>query len=53
MSERERKVESESAFRDAVTTLVEKCVNLGMNRLYLLGMIESVLRDIYFLVDFK
>ena len=53
VSERERKAESESAFRDAVTTLVEKCVNPGTNRPYPPGMIESALRDIHFSVDPK
>ena len=53
VSEGERKAESESAFRDAVTTLVEKCVNPGTNRPYPPGMIESALRDIHFSVDPK
>ena len=53
VSEKERKAESENAFRDAVTTLVEKCVNPGTNRPYPPGMIESALRDVHFSIDPK
>ena len=53
VSEKERKVETESALRDAVTTLVEKCVNPATKRPYPPGMIESALKDIHFSIDTK
>jgi len=53
VSERERKVETESALRDAVTTLVEKCVNPATKRPYPPGMIESALKNIHFSIDTK
>ena len=53
VSELERKSETESAFRDCVTTLVEKCVNPATKMPYPPGMIESALRDIHFSIDPK
>jgi len=53
VSDKERKAENEHVFRDAVTTLVEKCVNPATNRPYPPGMIETALRDIHFSVDPK
>jgi len=53
VSDKERKAETEHVFRDAVMTLVEKCVNPATNRPYPPGMIETALRDIHFSVDPK
>lgn len=53
VSELERKAEAESAFRDCVTTLAEKCVNPSTKMPYPPGMIESALRDIHFSIDSK
>ena len=51
VSEKERKNVFDTIFRDAVTVLVEKCVNPSTNRPYPPGMIERALREIHFSVD--
>ena len=51
VSEKERKNVFDVIFRDAVTVLVEKCVNPSTNRPYPPGMIERALREIHFSVD--
>ncbi len=51
VSDKERKVTLENIFRDAVTVLVEKCVNPETNRPYPPGVIERALREIHFSVD--
>ena len=51
VSEKERKNVFDVIFRDAVTVLVEKCVNPNTNRPYPPGMIERALREIHFSVD--
>jgi ribosome maturation protein SDO1 len=51
VSEKERKNAFETLFKDAVTVLVEKCVNPQTNRPYPPGVIERALREIHFSVD--
>ena len=51
VSEKERKQNFENIFRDAVTILVDKCVNPETNRPYPPGMIERALKEIHFSVD--
>ena len=51
VSEKERKQNFENIFRDAVTVLVDKCVNPETNRPYPPGMIERALKEIHFSVD--
>ena len=51
VSEKERKHNFENIFRDAVTVLVDKCVNPETNRPYPPGMIERALKEIHFSVD--
>ena len=51
VSEKERKNVFDVIFRDAVTVLVEKCVNPSTNRPYPPGMIERALKEIHFSVD--
>jgi len=51
VSEKERKNVFDVIFRDAVTVLVEKCVNPNTNRPYPPGMIERALKEIHFSVD--
>ena len=51
VSDKERKSNFDAIFRDAVTVLVDKCVNPETNRPYPPGMIERALKDIHFSVD--
>ena len=53
MSEKERKVELSSLFKDVASVLVEKCVNPATSRPYTMGLIERALRDVHFAVDPK
>jgi len=51
VSDKERKHTFDNILRDAVTVLVDKCVNPETNRPYPPGMIERALKDIHFSVD--
>lgn len=37
-------------FRDIAIIVVDKCVNLEIKRFYFVGVIERVMKDIYYLV---
>ncbi len=51
VSDKERKLNFDTLFRDVVNVLVDKCVNPETNRPYPPGMIERALRDVHFSVD--
>lgn len=53
VSDKERKQEFESLFKDVAGVLVEKCVNPATSRPYTLSMLERALRDIHFNPDPK
>lgn len=53
VSDKERKVELETLFKDVATVLVEKCVNPQTRRPYTMGVIERALKDVHFAVDPK
>ena len=53
MSEKERKLQYDTLFKDIASVLVSKCVNSETNRPYTISMLERSLRDIHFAVDPK
>ncbi len=53
MSDKERKVELDTLFRDVASILSEKCINPETRRPYTITMIERALRDAHFNVDPK
>jgi ribosome maturation protein SDO1 len=53
VSDKERKVELDTLFRDVASILSEKCVNSETNRPYTISMLERALRDVHFSVDPK
>ena len=53
VSDKERKVELETLFRDVASVLSEKCINPESRRPYTITMIERALRDAHFNVDPK
>ncbi|KAG5187951.1 SBDS protein C-terminal domain-containing protein [Tribonema minus] len=50
VSDKERRAQYESAFRDVATIVSEKCVNPHSNRPYTVSMIENAMRDVHFAV---
>jgi ribosome maturation protein SDO1 len=50
VSDKERKAQYESLFRDVATIISEKCVNPTSNRPYTVSMIENAMRDVHFSV---
>jgi ribosome maturation protein Sdo1 len=48
VSDKERKGELDSLFKDICAVLVEKCVNPVTKRPYTMGVIERSLKDIHF-----
>ena len=53
VSDKERKVELDTLFRDVASILSEKCVNPDTNRPYTISMLERALRDVHYSVDPK
>ena len=53
VSEKERKLQYDTLFKDVVSILVDKCVNPETNRPYTNTMLERALRDAHFAVDPK
>ena len=53
MSDKERKVELDTLFRDVASVLSEKCINPDTRRPYTISMLERALRDVHFSVDPK
>lgn len=53
VSDKERKVELDTLFRDVASVLSEKCINPETKRPYTISMIERALRDVHFSVDPK
>ncbi|KAL4446200.1 hypothetical protein ABPG77_003007 [Micractinium sp. CCAP 211/92] len=53
VSDKERKVELDTLFRDVASVLSEKCINPESNRPYTISMLERALRDVHFSVDPK
>ncbi|EFN60113.1 hypothetical protein CHLNCDRAFT_11851, partial [Chlorella variabilis] len=53
VSDKERRVELDTLFRDVASVLSEKCINPESNRPYTLSMLERALRDVHFSVDPK
>lgn len=53
VSEKERKLQYDTLFKDIASVLVSKCVNSETNRPYTISMLERSLRDIHFAVDPK
>lgn len=53
VSDKERKVELDTLFRDVASVLGEKCINPETNRPYTVSMLERALRDVHFSVDPK
>ncbi|PSC73308.1 ribosome maturation SBDS [Micractinium conductrix] len=53
VSDKERKVELDTLFRDVASVLSEKCINPDTSRPYTLSMLERALRDVHFSVDPK
>lgn len=53
VSDKERKVELDTLFRDVASVLSEKCINPETNRPYTISMIERALKDVHFSVDPK
>jgi hypothetical protein len=51
VSDKERKVELDTRFRDVASVLSEKCVNPESNRPYTVSMVERALKDAHFSVD--
>jgi ribosome maturation protein SDO1 len=50
VSDKERKAQYESLFRDVATIISEKCVDPTSNRPYTVSMIENAMRDVHFSV---
>jgi hypothetical protein len=53
VSDKERKVELDTIFRDVASVLSEKCINPESRRPYTISMLERALRDAHFSVDPK
>lgn len=53
ISEKERKMEINTLFRDVAAVLSEKCINPKSRKPYTIGMLERALKDIHFSVDPK
>ena len=53
VSDRERKVELDSLFRDVASIISEKCINPSNNRPYPLTVIERALKEAHFSIDPK
>lgn len=53
VSDKERKVELDTLFRDVASILCEKCLNPENNRPYTISMLERALKDVHFSVDPK
>ncbi|KAI8114064.1 hypothetical protein M9434_002190 [Picochlorum sp. BPE23] len=53
VSDKERKVELDTLFRDVAAILSEKCVNPKSKKPYTIGVLERALKDIHFSVDPK
>lgn len=53
VSDKERKVELDTLFRDVAGILSEKCVNPKSKKPYTIGVLERALKDIHFSVDPK
>ncbi|GAB4814927.1 hypothetical protein N2152v2_001973 [Parachlorella kessleri] len=53
VSDKERKVELDTLFRDVASIVSEKCINPETRRPYTITMIERALRDAHFNVDPK
>lgn len=53
VSDKERKVELDTLFRDVASIISEKCINPETNRPYTISMIERALRDVHFSADAK
>ena len=53
MSEKERKLQYDTLFKDIASVLVAKCVNSETNRPYTISMLERSLKEIHFAVDPK
>ncbi|PRW61221.1 ribosome maturation SBDS [Chlorella sorokiniana] len=53
VSDKERKVELDTLFRDVASVLSEKCINPESNRPYTISMLERALKDVHFSVDPK
>jgi len=53
VSDKERKVELDTLFRDVSSVLSEKCINPVSNRPYTISMLERALKDVHFSVDPK
>lgn len=51
VSDRERKLELDTKFRDVAAVISEKCVNPTTSRPYTIPMLERALKDIHFSVD--
>ena len=53
VSDKERKLQYDTLFKDIASVLVAKCVNSETNRPYTISMLERSLKDIHFAVDPK
>lgn len=53
VSEKERKLQYDTLFKDIASVLVAKCVNSETNRPYTISMLERSLKEIHFAVDPK
>ena len=53
VSDKERKVELDTLFRDVASVLSDKCINPDTRRPYTISMLERALRDVHFSVDPK
>lgn len=53
VSDKERKVELDTLFRDVASVLSEKCINPDTSRPYTISMLERALKDAHFSVDPK
>lgn len=53
ISDKERKVELDTLFRDVASVLSEKCINPESSRPYTISMLERALKDSHFSVDPK
>ena len=53
VSDKERKLELDTLFRDVAGILSEKCINPKSKKPYTIGVLERALKDIHFSVDPK
>lgn len=51
VSDRERKLDLDTKFRDVAAVISEKCINPTNSRPYTIPMIERALKDVHFSVD--